>query len=94
MSKVTVKELPGDKVISYYCPGCKHIHSISVNRWKWNEDENNPTVTPSVRHFYEHPQTKSRVTTCHYFIQDGQIRFCKDSQHILKGKHVDLMEIT
>jgi len=39
--------------LSYWCPGCKEMHSISVGegpgpRWGWNGDMDNPTFTPSV----------------------------------------------
>ena len=36
--------------LSYWCPGCDQVHSITVgeNGWEWNGDVEHPTFSPSV----------------------------------------------
>lgn len=75
------------------CPGCKHLHSVPPDRWNWNKSIETPTLSPSVRHYYTHPD-KGDITTCHYFVQEGRIQFCGDCPHLLSGQTVDLPEIT
>ena len=75
----------------HYCPGCKWMHVIPTDaraqanghKWTFNGDESRPTFHPSV----------NIVGQCHYFITDGQIRYCGDSKHALAGKTVDLIDL-
>jgi hypothetical protein len=32
----------------FYCPGCKHQHTISSSIWSFNGDVEKPTLSPSV----------------------------------------------
>lgn len=97
MAKVKTR-IDGDGAtqVIYYCPGCKHNHSVPADRWNWNGDSQRPTLHPSVRHFYggrncpDHPQ---EVTVCHYFVRDGQIQFCDDCPHEYSGKTVEMVDI-
>ena len=73
----------------YFCGGCKIPHSVPVDRWQWNYETAEPTLHPSVRHFYRRPDGQE-VTTCHYFLRSGVMLFCDDSNHSLAGKHVKL----
>lgn len=66
--------------------------------WTFNENYERPTFSPSVlisidddedEHGNELPAPVRR-TLCHYFITDGQIVFCGDSQHHLSGQTVPL----
>lgn len=86
MAKIQVL---GD-AICYFCPGCKVKHCISVGRWKWNEDVNKPTITPSV--LVNH---NTGYMECHHWITDGFIDFKNDvtPSHELAGKIVELPEI-
>lgn len=76
---------------AHYCPGCKELHRIDVNkpnvfssaRWTWNNDPVNPSFAPSI----------NIVGRCHYFINDGNIQFCADSKHELAGQTVPLPDI-
>jgi hypothetical protein len=89
----------------YWCPGCKEEHYVRVfpkngphPRWTWNESWDAPSFSPSVRHFYDKPgeletDPKIQVTTCHYFVTDGQIRYCADCQHDLSGKTVEMIDL-
>ncbi len=56
-----------DKVC-YRCPGCEMPHSVEAARWNFNGDVERPTLSPSVRHYYKHPDGHE-VTTCHYFVR-------------------------
>lgn len=77
--------------LAFFCPGCKHCHAIPAEQWHWNGDRDAPTLSPSVRHFYE--RKGRRVTTCHYFLRQGVLLFCGDCQHELAGQKVPLEDI-
>lgn len=85
----------------YHCPGCKGHHAIPVlidkkedKYWNWNGDLVQPTVRPSVKHFYpessyqEHPGLPPFC--CHYHITKGVIEYCGDCTHQLSGQKVPL----
>ncbi len=82
----------------YWCEGCKHAHHVPFDKdsphnnryshnhlWEFNGDINNPSISPSVRHFYTHPETHQQVTICHYWIKNGEIEYCGDCEHEYKG---------
>lgn len=85
----------------WYCAGCREGHSVPVDgsggsnkNWYWNGSTENPTITPSVRHFNpagpygENGEQRPERTTCHYFITNGAIIYCDDSSnHQLRGSH-------
>lgn len=77
----------------YWCEGCKHAHNVPIDRWTWNNDLENPTISPSVRHFYNHPYDWREITTCHYWIKNGSIEYCGDCEHELKGQIRKLVDI-
>lgn len=71
----------------YWCPGCDHLHSITVggDGWTFTGTLECPTYAPS------------QLTTgggdnrrCHTFIRAGQIQFLNDCTHALKGQTVPL----
>lgn len=69
----------------FFCPGCKRVHFFS-DRWSFNGDMENPTVTPSIltgKHDFN-------TDRCHSFITDGQIQFQSDCYHELAGQTVPL----
>lgn len=70
-----------------YCPGCKgnHMYKVAGDGWKFNGNMDKPTFTPS---FLSH-ETEANLR-CHFFVTDGVIIFCNDSQHRLANKRVDL----
>jgi hypothetical protein len=92
---------------SYWCPGCKTDHWVRVESdrwapgtrpmWTWNGSLDAPTFGPSVKHFYDKPGGEGKpaiqVTTCHYFITDGVIRYCGDCPHELNGRNVRMIDI-
>lgn len=80
-------------MLIYWCEGCGHAHSIPAERWHFDGNLEKPTIDPSVRHFYRHPQTDAEVTTCHYLLKQGVMKFCGDCEHALKGQHRPLIDI-
>lgn len=79
----------------YWCPGCKSAHHVWCNassgpNWSFNGDEQKPTFNPSVRHFVPAQDGEPEETTCHYFIRDGMIDYCTDSQHEFAGKTIPM----
>jgi len=58
--------------------------------WTFNGNLDRPSITPSLRCFYTHPETKQEITTCHLILTDGVINFCSDCQHVLAGKSIHL----
>ncbi len=91
---------------TWWCPGCKHAHSINVGgtegpQWTFDGNLECPSFTPSVRHFVPAqapdpewwPQGKPEETVCHYFITAGQIVYCGDCQHELNGQTVPMVRL-
>ena len=71
------------------CPGCGSMHYFNFRGdpkekpiWSWNGDLEKPTVSPSIR-------VQSDII-CHFFIKNGTIQFCGDSQHEMAGKTVEM----
>lgn len=89
---------------AHWCPACEEMHVIQTSspegRPKWGFDGKIecPTFTPSVRiSLPEHIDDEGTIhpsrVLCHYFITAGQINFCSDSDHALKGQTVPLPPI-
>ncbi len=41
----------GDDRLSFYCPGCRHMHAVWIKGdmvWTWNGDYVKPTFSPSI----------------------------------------------
>lgn len=102
LKKYTLRDGSG-RGYFHWCPGCKGPHRIQVEggegpKWTFNGDEEKPTFSPSVRNFTRvgpdgHYDSKGKEKTlCHYFIEDGQIKFCGDCVHELNGKTVPMPE--
>lgn len=89
----------GMTYLSYWCPGCKTPHSVTVGAregwtgatWSFNGDAKAPTLAPSVRHFTpagpygENEEQVLERTYCHYHIVAGKVNFCNDCTHALNG---------
>jgi len=89
---------------THWCPACVEPHWIG-DRWKFNGDRDKPTFAPSVKitgkqivvengkwtgEWKLGPDGKALPYCCHYFLQDGQLRFCSDCTHSYAGKVVGL----
>ena len=87
-SKIVIKR---DKTyLLHICEGCDEEHLIPMggkNPWSFNKDFIKPTLSPSVKHTMERDGV---IRICHYFIRNGMIEYCGDSQHKLAGKTVAL----
>ena len=82
----------GGYLYLFWCPGCKEQHTIPVDRkkpptpnWSYNGNHNSPTFAPSIRYLPPHPQ-------CHFFIEEGCIRYLSDCDHDLKDKTIPMVE--
>lgn len=86
-----------------FCPGCRHEHVIHAGEkgWKFNGDFQCPSFSPSLL-VYPHEEfvddedieSGTRETPrCHSVITNGNIAFCSDSTHELKGQTVPLPEL-
>jgi len=75
-------------------------------RWEWNGDVNKPTFGPSVKVTHRHPKGYSNEhpapvgykgeyvnDVCHFFVIAGEIQYCADSDHWLKGRNVELPDL-
>lgn len=68
----------------YWCEGCGHCHHVPVDGsrgWQFSGTIENPSLSPSVRHFYTDPETSAQITVCHYWLKNGNIEYCGDCQH-------------
>ena len=81
-------EAEGKKHIRFYCPACKHAHSIT-DKWGWNGSLDKPTFASSVGcNMPSNPHYVPTVHTCHSTVTDGNIYFHSDSTHSLAGQTV------
>lgn len=74
-----------DEGIAFWCPGCDSAHHIKVGvgRWKWDNNVDKPTFSPSIL-------VRTGTGTCHSFVTEGQIQFLQDCTHKLAGQTLDL----
>lgn len=95
---VALSQGPG---LTFWCPGCKSAHTVSVgtNGWAWNQDAERPTFSPSVLVTYDGAdagQNGAPPARCHSFVGDsdgsmpGFIVFLGDCTHALAGQTVPL----
>lgn len=86
----------------HWCPGCNEMHVIITHydpdfsgpAWSFNGDINSPTFTPSIYiNTSREIDGKSVPHCCHYFMQDGILRYCGDSTHDFAGKNVPLPDL-
>lgn len=83
---------PDRELLGYWCSGCECLHMVNVAsdmrpRWTWNGDVNKPTLSPSIRTFWQRTG-EAEQTRCHHFLRDGVIEFLSDSAaHQLRGSH-------
>ncbi len=91
-----------DEVVGYRfeCPGCGDYHAPYVHpyknesgaTWKFNEDLDKPTFSPSILVQVKFKDRQTKI--CHSFITDGRIRFLSDCTHSLASKEVELPDIS
>jgi hypothetical protein len=76
------------------CPGCGNSHFLNTNQqyggvWKFDGNFDKPTCSPSFLVNSHDPKSR-----CHFFIRNGQIQYLNDCHHSLKGKTVDMIDLT
>ncbi|SRR6266571_3526465 len=42
-------KLTDNGYLKFWCPGCREVHAIALDRWRWNGDREKPTFHPSVK---------------------------------------------
>lgn len=72
----------------FYCEGCKTHHGIDTNKWKFNEDYINPTISPSIL-----VNASRKEYRCHSYVKNGNIQYLGDCFHNLKGTTIPLTAI-
>jgi len=75
------------------CPACRYPHLFDA-RWKFNEDVDRPTFTPSMLVNGELYKQDPNLIRCHSFVTEGRIQFLSDSNHSMAGQTVDLLDFT
>lgn len=85
---------------SFRCFGCGHDHVIDVPRWQFDGNMAKPTFSPSIKcttGSYANPKYIDPEglppTICHFFIENGNIKYLTDCTHYLKGQTIELLEI-
>lgn len=84
----------GTRGRAFDCPGCGTAHAVPVTgpkAWGFNGDDARPTFSPSI--LVNRGRLNPSVPQCHFYVENGRIRFLADCSHALAGKTVDLPEI-
>lgn len=89
-SSPTMKE---GQYLKFECPGCGHKHLVDLDRQNQNQNEESPTLSPSVLQYCTNPQTGNRDTICHFFLVEGKIQYLGDCMHSMKGQTVELPDL-
>ena len=83
---MTKKEPDGGQKYCFHCPACGFAHWFVIGgkySWTWNNDPNNPTISPSILAYADDFR-------CHSFVKNGKIKYCNDCTHSMKGQTIDL----
>lgn len=84
---------------AHWCPGCAEMHVIYTEpypgragpTWSFDGNLDRPSFSPSIKTtWYGGGDGQEVVRVCHYFVTAGEIRFCGDSTHHLRGRTVPL----
>jgi hypothetical protein len=82
---------PGDRGFAHYCLPCGGAHRIWTEGkliWTFNGNVDAPTFSPSLKHTRRFGGVFMRI--CHYFIEDGLIKYQADCTHELAGQTVEM----
>ena len=88
----------GTKYLKFYCVGCRSFENIPIERngapfWEFSGTEQNPTLSPSVKHSEINEKGEPIQTICHYNLIDGFLNYCADCVHEFKSQRVPLPEM-
>ncbi len=95
-----IKQIPISETEFQYlfqCPGCNQEHAFNDKIWTFNNDYEQPTLSPSFlirgSRWKDGDRNKGPESfVCHSFIKDGKIQYLDDCTHELKGLTVDLID--
>jgi hypothetical protein len=79
-------------MLIWMCPGCRDHHGVPVvsnvpgRPWWWNGSLEKPTLNPSV--LVNLGQAHPGLPVCHGWLKDGQIVYCGDCSHEMRGQTV------
>ena len=109
MGQISAKLRKTEQGYSHWCPACDSMHMFYVNqpthkgaRWTFSGDVNAPTFSPSMNikwgryadpSFDDSDDPAHLSGICHYILTAGQIQFCGDCTHALKGRTVPLPDL-
>jgi hypothetical protein len=85
------------KAFWFVCPGCGQGHRYVTRTdggspsWEFSGTPESPTFSPSL--IYRWGDNGNRQI-CHFFVKDGRIEFQSDCTHSMKGRTVELPEIS
>lgn len=73
---------------SFWCVACRMLHAFNTNQawqpwWTFDGNMESPTFVPSLRYV---------DYGCHLFVSNGEISYCNDCRHELRGKIVPMVE--
>ena len=79
----------GNNRFAFHCVACGCAHSIN-DRWGFNGDLENPTITPSILVNGDPRLLNPAVPRCHSFVTNGKIHYLEDCTHLFAGQTIDL----
>lgn len=85
----------GERNVYFWCPGCKSLHFVSIDRpgwssWDWNGSYESPTFTPSIMVIYGLGKNENR---CHLFVRNGNLEYLADSVHRYRAQIIKMVPI-
>lgn len=100
VNRAELVENAGGALVMFDCPACGYGHAVTVRQydppahqgpvWGWNGSLEAPTFTPSVNVWPKGRAESHGYPRCHFFVTDGRIAYCGDSEHAMAGQTVDL----
>lgn len=80
--------------VTFHCPSCKCAHRLPVGNadsqhafsWKWDGNEQRPTIQPSIR------VSDSDGTICHLNVTDGMLCYHGDMPGDYRGKQIPMVD--
>ena len=95
-----LREHEGRRTYLVWCPACQCCHPFDCwpgagrpdgPGWTFDGNVELPTFSPSLRIFYA--RDGNMITTCHFVIERGVIKYCGDYQSEFAGRQVQMEPI-
>jgi hypothetical protein len=94
--KLRKTDSPGHYI--FYCRACKCHHAVWTQEyqpghpfWTFNNDMEKPSFKPSL--LVQTPDKDGNVQICHFFIEDGKMRYMNDCTHDLHNQTVEMEDV-